>query len=67
MAGGNERRDPTRGVAVSWVWCDDADVSSLAGAQPLHVATWIEGQTETHAARAKMLLPILWAVGPSAP
>ena len=25
-------------------------VLSLAGVQPLHVASWIEGQTETHAA-----------------
>ena len=28
-------------------WCAVAGVPSLAAEQPLHVATWIEGQTRT--------------------
>jgi site-specific recombinase XerD len=46
----NTRRAYGRAVGEFLAWCDDAGVPSLAGVQPLHVATWIEGQTETHAA-----------------
>jgi site-specific recombinase XerD len=46
----NTRRAYGRAVGEFLAWCDDAGVASLAGVQPLHVATWIEGQTETHAA-----------------
>ncbi len=31
-------------------WCAAAGVPSLVAVQPLHVATWIEGRTRTHAA-----------------
>ncbi|MFM0053773.1 tyrosine-type recombinase/integrase [Caballeronia grimmiae] len=31
-------------------WCAEAGVSSIAAVQPLHVAAWIELQTQTHAA-----------------
>jgi site-specific recombinase XerD len=46
----NTRRAYGRAVGEFLAWCDDAGVASLAGVQPLHVATWIEGQMETHAA-----------------
>ena len=31
-------------------WCENAGVESIAGVQPLHVATWIELQTRGRAA-----------------
>jgi site-specific recombinase XerD len=46
----NTRRAYGRAVGEFLNWCEKHKVLSLAGVQPLHVATWIEGQTETHAA-----------------
>ena len=46
----NTRQTYGGAVGEFLAWCDDAGVLSLAGVQPLHVATWIEGQTETLAA-----------------
>jgi site-specific recombinase XerD len=39
------RRAYSRAVGEFHTWCADAGVPSIAGVQPLHVATWIEGQT----------------------
>jgi len=39
------RRAYSRAVGEFLAWCADTGVSSIAGVQPLHVATWIEGQT----------------------
>jgi site-specific recombinase XerD len=46
----NTRRAYGRAVGEFLAWCEAHGVLSLAGVQPLHVATWIEGQRETHAA-----------------
>jgi site-specific recombinase XerD len=40
------RRAYSRAVAEFLAWCSDAGVLSIAGVQPLHVATWIELQTK---------------------
>ena len=40
------RRAYSRAVTEFLTWCNDAGVSSIATVQPLHVATWIEGQTK---------------------
>jgi site-specific recombinase XerD len=37
-------------VADFLAWCQDHGVPSITAVQPLHVAVWIEGQTQTHAA-----------------
>jgi site-specific recombinase XerD len=39
------RRAYSRAVGEFLTWCADAGVPSIAGVQPLHVATWIEAQT----------------------
>ncbi|MGB8843355.1 MAG: tyrosine-type recombinase/integrase [Aliidongia sp.] len=39
------RRAYSRAVGAFLAWCADAGVPSIAAVQPLHVATWIEGQT----------------------
>jgi site-specific recombinase XerD len=44
------RRAYARAVADFLAWCEDHGVTSIAAVQPLHVATWIEAQTHTHAA-----------------
>jgi site-specific recombinase XerD len=44
------RRAYVRAAVEFLDWCAAAGVPSLAAVQPLHVATWIEGQTQTHAA-----------------
>ncbi|WP_353862062.1 tyrosine-type recombinase/integrase [Azospirillum formosense] len=44
------RRAYARAVADFLNWCESADVPSLTAVQPLHVATWVEGLTRTHAA-----------------
>ncbi len=44
------RRAYARAVGDFLAWCEGAGVSSLAAVQPLHVATWIEGETRIHAA-----------------
>ncbi len=44
------RRAYMRAVADFFAWCEDAGVRSIAQAQPLHVAAWVEMQTRTHAA-----------------
>ena len=44
------RRAYVRAAVEFLDWCAAAGVPSLAAVQPLHVATWIEGQTRTHAA-----------------
>ena len=44
------RRAYVRAAVAFLDWCAAAGVPSLAAVQPLHVATWIEGQTRTHAA-----------------
>jgi integrase/recombinase XerC len=41
------RRAYSRAVGEFLTWCADTGVLSIAGVQPLHVATWIEGQTRT--------------------
>jgi hypothetical protein len=38
------RRANGRAVAESLAWCDDQGVPSVAAAQPVHVAAWIELQ-----------------------
>jgi site-specific recombinase XerD len=44
------RRAYARAAVAFLDWCAAAGVPSLIAVQPLHVATWIEGQTRTHAA-----------------
>ncbi len=44
------RRAYSRAVGEFLTWCADAGVPSIAGVQPLHVATWIETQTRELAA-----------------
>ena len=44
------RRAYGRAVAEFLAWCDKYGVTSIAAVQPLHVATWIEQQTQTLAA-----------------
>jgi site-specific recombinase XerD len=44
------RRAYGRAVAAFLVWCEDNGVRSVAAVQPLHVAAWIELQTQAHAA-----------------
>ncbi len=44
------RRAYARAVGVFLAWCEEAGVPSIAGVQPLHVATWIEMQTRERAA-----------------
>ncbi|MEX3945978.1 tyrosine-type recombinase/integrase [Paraburkholderia sp. BR10937] len=44
------RRAYARAAGDFLAWCAQAGVPSITGVQPLHVATWIELQTATHAA-----------------
>ena len=44
------RRAYARAVADFLAWCADVGVSSIANVQPLHVAGWVELQTQNHAA-----------------
>lgn len=40
------RRAYARATGAFLAWCDDHGVASIAAVQPLHVAAWIEGQTQ---------------------
>jgi site-specific recombinase XerD len=44
------RRAYARAAAEFLTWCAGAGVPSITAVQPLHVASWIELQTQTHAA-----------------
>lgn len=44
------RRAYGRAVSDFLAWCEGVGVASLTTVQPLHVATWVEGLTRTHAA-----------------
>jgi site-specific recombinase XerD len=44
------RRAHTRAAGDFLAWCAGAGVTSITVVQPLHVAAWIELQTQTHAA-----------------
>ena len=44
------RRAYSRAVTDFLAWCASNGVTSLPAVQPLHVATWIEQQTQEHAA-----------------
>ena len=56
----NTRRAYGWAVADFLAWCEDNQVPSLAAVQPLHVAAWIELQTNEHAApTAKLRLAAL--------
>jgi site-specific recombinase XerD len=44
------RRAYARAATEFLAWCEARSVPSLAAVQALHVATWVEGQTRTHAA-----------------
>ncbi|SOE59152.1 Site-specific recombinase XerD [Burkholderia sp. YR290] len=44
------RRAYARAAAEFLAWCAGADVPSITAVQPLHVAAWIELQTQTHSA-----------------
>jgi site-specific recombinase XerD len=44
------RRSYGRAVAAFLAWCEDNGVRSVTAVQPLHVAAWIEMQTQAHAA-----------------
>ncbi|WP_434717223.1 tyrosine-type recombinase/integrase (plasmid) [Paraburkholderia sp. A2RO-4L] len=44
------RRAYARAAGDFLAWCAGASVTSIAAVQPLHVAAWIELQTQTHAA-----------------
>ncbi|CPF80490.1 tyrosine-type recombinase/integrase [Burkholderia pseudomallei] len=46
----NTRRAYARAVGDFLAWCALAGVPSITAVQPLHVAAWIELQTQTHAA-----------------
>lgn len=54
------RRAYARAAADFLAWCEAAGVASLAAVQPLHVATWIEIQTQERSApTAKLRLAAL--------
>ena len=54
------RRAYARSAADFLAWCEAAGVGSLAAVQPLHVATWIEIQTQERSApTAKLRLAAL--------
>lgn len=44
------RRAYARAVADFCAWCTDVGVPSIVQVQPLHVAAWVELQTQNHAA-----------------
>jgi site-specific recombinase XerD len=44
------RRAYARAAGDFLTWCAGADVASITGVQPLHVAAWIELQTQTYSA-----------------
>ncbi|MDN7820897.1 tyrosine-type recombinase/integrase [Burkholderia vietnamiensis] len=44
------RRAYARATGDFLAWCAGAGVPSIAAVQPLHVASWVELQTQTHAA-----------------
>jgi site-specific recombinase XerD len=44
------RRAYARAVEDFLAWCEDAGVVSIINVQPLHVAAWVELQTQHHAA-----------------
>ncbi|MEA3084378.1 MAG: hypothetical protein QOC89_2075 [Paraburkholderia sp.] len=44
------RRAYARAAGDFLAWCAGASVTSITEVQPLHVAAWIERQTQTHAA-----------------
>lgn len=44
------RRAYSRAVANFLAWCADAHVPDIGAVRPLHVATWIEQQTQQHTA-----------------
>jgi site-specific recombinase XerD len=44
------RRAYARAVADFLAWCEERAVPSIAAVQPLHVAAWIESQTQEHSA-----------------
>ncbi len=44
------RRAYARAVTAFLTWCEGVGVPSITAVQPLHVATWVEGQTRTRAA-----------------
>ncbi|MFT4439028.1 hypothetical protein [Caballeronia sp. 15715] len=43
----NTRRAYAHAVGEFLAWCAEAGVGSITAVQPLHVATWIEWQTQT--------------------
>ena len=43
----NTRRAYAHAVGEFLAWCGQAGVGSIAAVQPLHVATWVEWQTQT--------------------
>ena len=43
----NTRRAYAHAVGAFPVWCAQLGVGSITAVQPLHVATWIEWQTQT--------------------
>jgi site-specific recombinase XerD len=45
------RRAYARAAGDFLAWCAGAGVTSITAVQPLHVASWIELQTQTHAAQ----------------
>src|SRR6185437_13931870 len=44
------RRTYGRAVTDFLAWCEDFGVPSIAAVRPLHVAAWVERQTQQHAA-----------------
>jgi site-specific recombinase XerC len=44
------RRAYARAAGDFFAWCAQAGVTSITAIQPLHVAAWIERQTQTHSA-----------------
>jgi site-specific recombinase XerD len=46
----NTRRAYSHAVAAFLTWCELQGVTNLAAVQPLHVAAWIELQTQEHSA-----------------
>ncbi|WP_288827719.1 tyrosine-type recombinase/integrase [uncultured Paraburkholderia sp.] len=45
------RRAYARAAGDFLAWCASAGVTSITAVQPLHVASWVELQTQTHAAQ----------------
>jgi site-specific recombinase XerD len=62
MRNPHTRRAYSRAVSDFLAWCGDAGIASIADAQPLHVATWIETLTRDNELAAPTVMQRLAAL-----